>query len=94
MIGKTSIARHRFWRRTQENYLPKASLLKIIDVRLTGVEDKQKLTNAVESHFQFDGAVRHFTLLPTLGQKPNFKIYLSAILKNDWYFLLNTICIK
>ena len=73
MIGKTSIARHRFWRRTQENYLPKASLLKIIDVRLTGVEDKQKLTNAVESHFQFDGAVRHFTLLPTLGQKPNFK---------------------
>ena len=72
-IGKTAIAHHRLGRRTQEHYLPKASLLKIADLRLTGIEDKRNLTDAINSHFLCEESVRHFTVLPKLGKKPNFK---------------------
>ena len=75
MIGKTSIAHHRLWRRTQENYLPKVSLLKIISARFTAQNDKVKLIRLVESHFQCEESVRHFAALPKLSENksPNFK---------------------
>jgi hypothetical protein len=75
VIKKTSIAHHRLWRRTQENYLPINSLLEIIKDRITSQAQKDAFTDAVICHkmFQPSAEGRHYAELPRLGDDAYFK---------------------
>ena len=72
VIRKTSISHHRTWRRTQENYLPQTSLIKIIDFRNMSEADAAKLKNLLTYHFDQDESIRHFSELPQLSQTRKF----------------------
>lgn len=73
VLNKTEISRHRLWRRTQENYLPIATLHKIIAAKGNAPSEKAVIKGAVVQFANLPNAERHYAELPRLGESAYFK---------------------
>ena len=71
---------HQLWRRTQENYLPRAALEQHVAAKCTNAETITATMAEIESLFQGDAGVRHFF---NMNELPCGKIFKKVFFDHD-----------